>query len=472
MKTRVLFLIALILTICCFPMVYAEEGHSILSQGDIRMEDYNGLSIPVFTGEGWTEVPVQGYYFYQTKHAGGYIYIQSIDEIHLYGRAVGTEPDVRGYFKQTMMFYGDPTGRLIAQVTDQEDFPVLLLGSDDKSPHFFGTGSLVAYRYIRGKQEWKMTLGIFPEIGAANSSGESPIIKTDDLLQIAGMFSYDEADSEVGLKVSTKGGQTTMICGKKLQAVATFNNEGLVNKKEKNDGVLWSVRDENGNTPDGVAIDKKGVLSADPKKVQDVLNLTVQARSEAYLTRDTIQVRVVPRTEKIAADPAEVFFYVGTPASQILRAVLTPATVPADQLSWSIAKEGLVTLQAGEDGTAVVATSAEQKGKTAVTLKEAGGKSVKINVSVVDPVTDLELTAKGTPKQGGTVTIQGGLLPKNAGNKALEWSLDVDESIATVNAKGQVKIAKNAPQGTKITVTCKALGAPEPIVRTLEIVTE
>ena len=472
MKTRVLLLVALILAVFCIPTAFAEEGHAILPKGDIRMENYDGLSIPVFTGEGWTEVPVTGYYFYQTKHAEGYIFIQSINEVEQYDLAYGTEPVIRSYFSRLAINYGDRTGRLIAQITDQEDFPVLLLGEDDESPHFFRTGSLVAYRYFRGKKEWKMTLGIFPEIGTANSSGESPTIKADDLLQIAGMFSYDEADSEVGLKVSTKGGQTTMICGKKLQAVATFNNEGLVNKKEKNDGVLWSVRDENGNTPDGVAIDKKGVLSADPKKVQDVLNLTVQARSEAYLTRDTIQVRVVPRTEKIAADPAEVFFYVGTPASQTLRAVLAPATVPADQLSWSIAKEGLVNLQAGEDGTAVVATSAEQKGKTAVTLKEAGGKSVKINVSVVDPVTDLELTAKGTPKQGGTVTIQAGLLPKNAGNKALEWSLDVDESIATVNAKGQVKIAKNAPQGTKITVTCKALGAPEPIVRTLEIVAE
>lgn len=51
----------------------------------------------------------------------------------------------------------------------------------------------------------------------------------------------------------------------------------------------------------------------------------------------------------------------------------------------------------------------------------------------------------------------------------LEWSLDTGEDIATVNNKGQVKIAKTAPAGTVITVTCRALGAPEPLVRTVEI---
>jgi len=64
------------------------------------------------------------------------------------------------------------------------------------------------------------------------------------------------------------------------------------------------------------------------------------------------------------------------------------------------------------------------------------------------------------------------ITPASAGNKTLEWSLDVDDSIATINDKGQVKIKKDVPAGTKITVTCKAIGAPESIVRTLEIVTE
>ena len=67
-----------------------------------------------------------------------------------------------------------------------------------------------------------------------------------------------------------------------------------------------------------------------------------------------------------------------------------------------------------------------------------------------------------------TVTVKETLAPKQAGNKNVEWTLDVGEDIATV-AKGKVKIAKTAAAGTVITVTCTALGAPEPVVRTVQI---
>ena len=48
----------------------------------------------------------------------------------------------------------------------------------------------------------------------------------------------------------------------------------------------------------------------------------------------------------------------------------------------------------------------------------------------------------------------------------------MDETVATVNQKGQVKIAKTAASGTVITVTCKALGAPEPVAATLALTVE
>ena len=120
-----------------------------------------------------------------------------------------------------------------------------------------------------------------------------------------------------------------------------------------------------------------------------------------------------------------------------------------------------------EDGTVTIKPLAA--GKVNITVKEPGGKNAKLTVSTVDPVEAVELAAKGGAKAGGTVTIAATLAPKTAGNKNLEWSLDVGEDIATIDAKGKVKISKEAASGTKITVTCKALGAPEPIVSTIEI---
>ena len=75
----------------------------------------------------------------------------------------------------------------------------------------------------------------------------------------------------------------------------------------------------------------------------------------------------------------------------------------------------------------------------------------------------------GNVKPGGSVTVTAVLQPKTAGNKNVEWSLDVGEDIATIDAKGKVKISKDAASGTKITVTCKALGAPEPVTATTVI---
>jgi hypothetical protein len=108
-------------------------------------------------------------------------------------------------------------------------------------------------------------------------------------------------------------------------------------------------------------------------------------------------------------------------------------------------------------------------GKTTIAVKEPGGKNAKLNVSVVQPVESVTLTVKGNIKPGGSVNVAADLQPKQAGNKNLEWSVDVGEDVATINAKGQVKISKEAASGTKITVTCKALGSPEPIVSTTEI---
>jgi hypothetical protein len=45
----------------------------------------------------------------------------------------------------------------------------------------------------------------------------------------------------------------------------------------------------------------------------------------------------------------------------------------------------------------------------------------------------------------------------------------VGEDIATINEKGQLTIGKEVASGTKITVTCTALGAPTPVIATTVI---
>jgi hypothetical protein len=166
-------------------------------------------------------------------------------------------------------------------------------------------------------------------------------------------------------------------------------------------------------------------------------------------------------------EPAELFFYIGTEMSAEVKAVLDPDTVPPLGITWTPAKTGIVEITPNEEnGTASFKPLAE--GKTTVAVKEPGGKNAKLTVSVVDPVEEVELAVSGKTTPGGTVTVKETILPKTAGNKNVEWTLDVSEEIATVS-KGKVKISKDAPAGSVITVTCTALGAPEPVVRTVQI---
>ncbi|MBQ3705429.1 MAG: Ig-like domain-containing protein [Clostridia bacterium] len=311
--------------------------------------------------------------------------------------------------------------------------------------------------------------------GTGADPDQMPLVTLSDMRRLAEKIEYDESKAiltraDGAVTVSAKKGETEITGGKKVQMTAAFANTEKVNKKEKNDGVEWSVIDlETGETPEDISIDQKGNLSA-KKDLAVVRKLQVKAVSTTFYTEGTYEITAIPAVKKMTVDPAELFFYVGTEESKTVRALLEPDTVPPTGITWTPAKKDMLEIEAGEDGTAKIRPLAG--GKTTVAVKEPSGKNAKLTVSVVEPVTEVTLTSKGKAQAGKTITVSAALSPKKAGNKDLEWSLDVDESIATINAKGSVKIDKAAPAGTVITVTCRALGAPEPVSATLAITVE
>ena len=267
---------------------------------------------------------------------------------------------------------------------------------------------------------------------------------------------------KAGLSVSTKDGAASISAGKKLQMIAAFDNPDLINRNNKNDEVIWSaVNTETGETVPAAAIDAKGQLTID-KNLNETVQLIVTGESALYGTKATAVITAVPVVKKVIADPAELFFYVGTEEVQTVKASTEPSMVfPAGFLTWTPAKKDIVEITESEDG--VVSIKPLKAGKTDITVKEPGRKNAKVKVNVVDPVESVELAVKGNAKAGGKVNITAALAPKTAGNKTVEYSLDVGEDIATINEKGQLSISKDAPSGTKITVTCTALGAPAPV---------
>ena len=323
--------------------------------------------------------------------------------------------------------------------------------------------------YARNNRLMTMDVNSIPLNGT--SWEELPKVTMGDMRRLAEMIVYDPAAASIttadgAISLSSKEGTDVVTGGKKLTLIAAFASPDKVNRQAKNDTIEWSVTGADGaELPAGVKISGKGELSTG--KTNEVVRVEVKAESPVFHTSGTMTVTILPAADKISVEPAEVWLYTGTDVSAEVRVVIEPDTVPFEGITWEAAKKDIIEIVPDPaNGTAVI--RALTTGKTNVQVKEPGGKNARLTVIAADPADSLELSVKGDAKPGSTVTITETVLPKQAGNKNVEWSLDVGEDIATIS-KGKVKIARTAPAGTVITVTCTAVGAPEPIVRTVRI---
>lgn len=276
------------------------------------------------------------------------------------------------------------------------------------------------------------------------------------------------ADGQV--MITEKSGIQTAAAGSKLQFIASFPDPKKVNGKEKYNNVRWGVKHYPDTENEAEGMDPaKGILLI-PPDVEEPMGLRVTVRTSDFGTYGYYYLQVVPKARSVTAEPAEIFFYTGDSTPQIVKAAAEPDSVPGSALTWKAGREGIVTVHDNGDGTATLTPTGA--GKTTLTVSAPGGESTKVNITVTEPVTAVELSAKGKAKPGKTVTVTAALSPKNAGNKTVEWSVDADPSVASIDGKGRLAISKEAAPGTVITVTCTAPGAPEPVTADLAVTVE
>lgn len=302
-------------------------------------------------------------------------------------------------------------------------------------------------------------------------STETRKVNVDDMVKFASFVRYVESEAPLSLpmakiSVAAKDDAETLTAGKKLKFTAAFANPDAINKKAKNNGIIWSVVDaETGEASADAKIAKDGTLTAG-KGLSEAVRVQVTARSQFFGTEGSRTVTLVPAVSAMKLEPAELAFFTGSQESAPLKVSVEPAAAPVTGLTWKVSGKN-IALEEGEDGTAAVRPLAA--GKATVTVKEPGGKTAKATVQVYEPVTAVELAVKGKPVPGKKVTLTAKLTPAKGIDGTLKWSLNVDESIATISEKGQLQISKEAPVGTVITVTCEAAGAPEPVTATADI---
>ena len=446
-----------------------------------KLNSKNGFSIAQPTGDGWYDADEYFLEYYriafQSEYRGAnenytadanYYLIEGFDSIP--GGYAEDPEKAKRFLTETVQVDNDPDlSNVQAEIVDIDGHPALLeTYTYHKNGAFYAHIGLIFYC----RNNLLSRLRFFSEPVDGASAENTRRVTMEDLKAMAFQYQYDESQApftraNAEITISAKDNAVAVTAGKQLQLTAAFADTESINKKAKNDGITWSVTNaETGAEEPAATIATNGQLKID-KGLNAPVQLAVKAVSNIYGTEATYLVTAMPIVSKVTVEPAELFFYVGTEAPQTVKAQLEPATVPPVGLTWTPAKKDIVEIADAGDG--MVSIKPLAAGKTTIAVKESGGKNAKLNVSVVEPVKSVELTVKGNAKAGGSVNVTAVLQPKQAGNKNVEWSLNVGEDVATINPKGQVKISKEAASGTKITVTCKALGAPEPIVATTEI---
>lgn len=295
----------------------------------------------------------------------------------------------------------------------------------------------------------------------------------DELAMLAELIEYDETqassrEADVSLTVASENNADWAAAGGKLKFTAEFANPEVVNEKAKNNKVTWFVREPSGEDSPDAAINASGILKV-KNNLTEKKTVGVIAYSDKFGTWAYKEITLYPQIKAIHAEPETISLYLVDGAEEIISASLEPEEIPLDGLTWKVSPPNVLELENREDGTAAIRPL--KAGKATVTVS-SGGKTAKVTVQVRQPAEALEITWKGKAAAGKTISLQGKISPANATDKSLSWSVDVDESIAAISPKGQLKIQKDVPAGTKITVTCSAEGAPVPVTAVAEITVE
>ena len=472
MKKLICILLCLAMAAACLPAALAENSGgdaagTIFEGLEFTETEADGFLIPTPDGSGWSKsmggkdptqvLQCEG----PTPKGRVQVYANIYDSESPFRYAedpVTAEEEIRDDFKKAAGGTKDPEEKFF----DLNGHPVGMM-TCDMSGAFAGR-----IAYVRNTRYLMITAYIF-------SQDTEKRITLDDMKALACRIGYDETKApftaaNATFTVKSKDGTERITAGKPLQMEAVFDDQENISKKLKNDTVNWTVVNAATGAEDpAAAISAQGQLKVD-RNLGAPVELEVKGTSAVYGTEAACRITAMPVVTGVSIEPAELFFYAGTDEPQTVKAALVPDTVPPAGITWTPAKEGTVEITPLEDGT--VSVRPLGAGKTTITVAEPSGRTAKLNVSVVPPVETVELTVKGSAKPGGTVTVSAALSPNDAGNKAVEWSLDVGEDIAAITDRGQVKISRVAASGTKITVTCRALGAPEPVTATVEIVVE
>jgi len=327
--------------------------------------------------------------------------------------------------------------------------------------------------YCRNNQA--LTVRVFTTKQGTGADNLIPVTMKD-LDRIAEGIRYEPDENTITredarLTLTIPQEEDLLVVGKSLPLTVDFANPDKINDKAKNNGITWVIKDaETGEVTDAASVSAYNVLSV-KRELDKVMKLEVTAVSEAFGTKASGTITVCPLTQEISVEPDMIYWYRNRENPPVtVKASVKPESIPLNKLTWKAFDERKLTVTPGEDGTAVLTFL--NGGNNSATVTAPDGTKGLVRIRTVTPVESIRMEKKGKAIPGKKVTYIVRFEPDKLIVKDVEWSIDVDEDIAVINEKGEIAIGPETKPGTVITVTCKALGAPEPLIVTDEMTVE
>ncbi len=451
------------------PVLSMEEDRSILEADTFEVLPEKGFLVPIPAGEAWIGGANRGSMglFAETYSLDAFGWLRTMRYYHRSLDTFVTSDNPAEFYYNQFNFDGERN--VMSETVDIDGHPARLITfSYDRSEGQFGAhGGMLLY----AREMQLLQIRIYSE-NFEKTEEDIPRVTMETMRQLASMIRYDYAQApirhaDVEMTIEEENHACAVTAGKSLKLSAVFGNREIVNAKKGNNEVIWEVRDvSTGEESVNAEISAGGTLTVH-RGVEGPVKLLVRAESTVFHTTAEYAVTIVNGAEELSLVSDPISFYAGTDASAVLTAKILPVDLLQYGLQWTLSKPDVVSLTPAEDGTAVIRPL--KAGKVTVCVKEPGGKTAEMPLTVLEPVREIKLSAKGRTKPGSTVKLTAKVLPETADNRKVTWSVNVDKSIATINKKGSLKIRKAAEPGTVIVVTCRAEGAPEPVTATIEI---
>ena len=267
----------------------------------------------------------------------------------------------------------------------------------------------------------------------ARKTGKVTITATaKDGSKVKGRITLRVVSGVTGLTIEGAG---SVAAGKSITLKAVMMPADATEK-----GVVWSVDCDKSIA----SISQSGKLTT--KKVSGITTITVTAVSKQNSAiRATHTVTIRPVTTGLAISAPRLTIDLASPTLQ-----LTAKCIPEDasqQVAWSTSNKRIATVDANGVVTALKA------GTVTITATATDGTGVRAKFTVKVQKTVKSLTISGAEKLGGgqSTTIKATILPKDAANQKVIYSLNCPASVATISTSG-VLTTKNVTEITTVTV--------------------